>query len=63
LGVIKKGYTNGLNGVGGFGKRGGDLSGIAAHSTPMEPQPAWEGAGTVGSLQALELIAITFPTV
>jgi hypothetical protein len=34
----------------GFGKRGGDLSGIAAHSTPMEPQPAWGGAGAVGSL-------------
>jgi hypothetical protein len=52
--VIKKWHTNGLNGVlvavAGFGKRGGGLSGIAAHSTSMEPQPAWGGAGAVGSL-------------
>lgn len=31
-------------------KVGRDLCEIAAHSTPMEPQPAWGGAGAVGSL-------------
>lgn len=30
-------------------KVGRDLCGIAAHSTPMEPQPAWGGRGAVGS--------------